>query len=256
MDFTREPVVETVITPKEGSKIVVRSSKGSSQEEYFVDAVEIVSFGNAFFFRSLEKPKTFLLPVADYEILEVREARMVLKHVGIDKTIKIGKAQPKKESKTQAKEKEKEAVVADARKEGRLEKKRERRRHTRRRRTKEESPVQHEVQEEEIPVELPEPELVTSERKAQPSEGRGILTSLLPPPPTLISETIAKYREGMVQEKKSEEKKDPPLTIHEEDSAHPILESEEAVPGLQEKKRSFWDFTRELTGRGPNRDEE
>ena len=90
MDFTREPVIQTVITPKEGCKLVVRSSKGLSQEEYFVDAVEVVSFGGAVFFRSLEKPKNFLLPVTDYEILEVREARMVLKHVGMDRSIKIG----------------------------------------------------------------------------------------------------------------------------------------------------------------------
>lgn len=90
MDFTREPIIETVITPKEGCKIVVRSSKNVGQEEYFVDALEVVSFGKAMFFRSLEKPKAFLVPANDYEILEVREARMVLKNVGLDRSIKIG----------------------------------------------------------------------------------------------------------------------------------------------------------------------
>lgn len=50
MDFTREPIIETVITPKEGCKLVVRSSKTVGQEEYFVDAVEVVTFGNAIFF--------------------------------------------------------------------------------------------------------------------------------------------------------------------------------------------------------------
>ncbi|MEI8365092.1 MAG: hypothetical protein WCF65_01620 [Parachlamydiaceae bacterium] len=89
MDFTREPIIETVITPKEGCKLVVRSSKSNAQEEHFVDAVEVVSFGHSFFFRSLERPKTFIVPATDYEILEVREARMVLKNVGIDRTIKI-----------------------------------------------------------------------------------------------------------------------------------------------------------------------
>ena len=49
MDFTREPIIETVITPKEGCKIVVRSSKSNGQEEHFVDAVEVVSFGHSFF---------------------------------------------------------------------------------------------------------------------------------------------------------------------------------------------------------------
>lgn len=94
MDFTREPVVETVITPREGCKLAIRSSKGMTQEEHFVDSVEIVSFGHALFFRSLEKPKNFLLPCTDYEVLEVREARMVLKHANQEKAIKIGGGKP------------------------------------------------------------------------------------------------------------------------------------------------------------------
>ena len=59
VNFTREPIIESVITPKEGCKLVVRNSKGVSQEDNFVDAVEIVSFGSALFFRSLERPKAF-----------------------------------------------------------------------------------------------------------------------------------------------------------------------------------------------------
>lgn len=90
MNFTREPIIETVITPREGCKLVVRSSKGASQEDYFVDAVEVVSFGHSFFFRSQERPKSFLVPVSDYEILETKETRMVLKNVGGDQAIKIG----------------------------------------------------------------------------------------------------------------------------------------------------------------------
>ena len=77
MNFTREPIIETVITPREGCKLVVRNSKGGGQEEYFVDAVEVVSFGHSFFFRSLDRPKSFLVPVSDYEILELKETRMV-----------------------------------------------------------------------------------------------------------------------------------------------------------------------------------
>ncbi len=79
MDFTREPIVETVITPREGYRLVVRSSKVLGSEEHFVEAVEVVAFGNAFFFRSIERPKPFMVPVGDYEILEVRESRIVLK---------------------------------------------------------------------------------------------------------------------------------------------------------------------------------
>ena len=90
MNFTREPIIETVITPREGCKLVVRNSKGVGQEDYFVDAVEVVSFGHSFFFRSLERPKSFLVPVSDYEILELKETRMVLKNVASERSIKIG----------------------------------------------------------------------------------------------------------------------------------------------------------------------
>ncbi len=62
MDFTREPIIETVITPKEGFKLAIRSSKNTSHEEYFVDAVEVVSFGTSLFFRCLERPKAFMSP--------------------------------------------------------------------------------------------------------------------------------------------------------------------------------------------------
>lgn len=90
MDFTRQPIIETIITPKEGFKLVIRSSKNMSQEEHFVDAVQVVSFGSALFFRSTEKPKPFMVPVTDYEILEVREPRMVLKAATQEGTVKIG----------------------------------------------------------------------------------------------------------------------------------------------------------------------
>jgi len=82
VDFTREPIIETVITPREGYRLVVRSSKGAGSEEHFVDALEVVSFGSGIFFRSLERPKPFIVPVSDYEVLEVREPRMVLKTPG------------------------------------------------------------------------------------------------------------------------------------------------------------------------------
>ena len=107
MNYTREPIIETVITPKDGSKLVLRSSKRQSdQEDYFVDAVEIVSFGTALIFRSLERPKPFLLPVTDYEVLELRETKMVLKSASLDKSIKIGGGkEPGKPSNSDDKEK-------------------------------------------------------------------------------------------------------------------------------------------------------
>lgn len=90
VNFTREPIIETVITPREGCNLAIRNSKGNGHDDYFVDAVEVVSFGHSFFFRSQERPNSFLVPVSDYEVLELKETRMVLKNVAIDRSIKIG----------------------------------------------------------------------------------------------------------------------------------------------------------------------
>ncbi len=90
MHYTREPIIETVITARDGFKLTVRNSKGSENEEYSVEAVEVVSFGSALFFRCLEKPKAFLLPVSDYEVLETKETRVLLKSASVEKSIKIG----------------------------------------------------------------------------------------------------------------------------------------------------------------------
>jgi hypothetical protein len=89
MNYTREPIIETIISAKEGSRLVVRNSKRSS-EEYFVDALEIVSFGSAVFYRSTERPKSFLLPITDYEVIELKETKMVLKSASPEQAIKIG----------------------------------------------------------------------------------------------------------------------------------------------------------------------
>lgn len=89
MDFTREPIIETVITPRDGFRLAVRNSKNSSHEEHFVDALQVVSFGGQCFYRTLERPKAFILPVSDYEILEVREPKILLKNPTIEGSVKI-----------------------------------------------------------------------------------------------------------------------------------------------------------------------
>lgn len=226
MDFTREPIIETIVTPREGFKLALRSSKGIGQEEYFVEAVEIVSFGTALFFRSLERPKCFMVPVTDYEILEVREARMVLKNVGVDSTIKIAGGrdgaegrreqrprQPAREAVERPAEVEENASLAKAAPTGeaRPEKKRERRRQGRRRRggreernetgsreqgqeTEEFAELGGEGQEgiSQERVMLPPPRPVEDVRERR--EGMSI-ASILPPPTKLISETLDRYRE-------------------------------------------------------------
>lgn len=221
VDFTREPIIETVITPKEGCKLVVRSSKSNGQEEHFVDAVEVVSFGHSFFFRSLERPKTFLVPATDYEILEVREARMVLKNVGIDRAIKIGggrdgqmrsQREPRREEQPERTaapsgegsldEGEEGQAPAGGEKpqEGRGDKKRERRRKYRSRRGREGGDEEQEG--EGAGAARPESPEGRSEGETPPlvqqAMTTSILTSLLPPPPTLISETIARYKDNVL----------------------------------------------------------
>ena len=218
VDFTREPIIETVITPKEGFKLVVRSSKSNGQEEHFVDAVEMVSFGYSFFFRSQERPKTFLVPATDYEILEVREARMVLKNIGLDRTIKIaggreaqmrGHREPQNE-KVESYVEEPVLSVSeesldssssqDKSQDNRLDKKRDRRRNNRRRRGKE-GVVGDEAQEIDQNIgsleqhEFKKPSNKVDSTVAQQVLTTSVLTALLAPPPTLISDSIALYKD-------------------------------------------------------------
>lgn len=219
MDFTREPIIETVVTPKEGCKLVVRSSKGAGQEEHFVDAVEVVTFGSSVFYRSLERPKSFLVPAVDYEILEVREARMVLKNVGMDRSIKIGggretpapkqkESAPKepkeprepRESREPKEEEEALAEEVQGQPEGKPEggRKRDRRRQYRRRGRGEQSgsdEAQGEVVQktESADVEQLEEAASSSDQLQQPAAP---LSSILPPPPMLISETIKRYKDN------------------------------------------------------------
>ncbi len=209
MDFTRQPIIESIITPKEGCKLVVRSSKGIAQEEFFVDSLEVVSFSNFLFYRSLERPKCFMVPVSDYEVLEVREARMVLKNVGVDRTIKIGGGRVKAEAPV---EKERVETLTDTEEETPArtkaepkgaDKKRERRRHGRRRRGRDEplgkgddegqgsseTVLNEEANE---PVPLPRPRQYDDEERR---EGPPPFSTILPPPARLISETLERYRE-------------------------------------------------------------
>ena len=226
MNFTREPIIETVITPWEGCKLVVRSSKGNGQEDYYVDAVEVVSFGHSFFFRSLERPKSFLVPVSDYEILELRETRMVLKSVSSERSIKIGGGRdvaprPPREHQTPQEDRVRnvepvaEQPVSEETAQGghqaaaqpsdRMDRKRDRRRRGRRGgrdrgaldireprtpqgHAEEQQKMAEQMQEAEG-VELTEGPVPTEEQKA-PS----FISKLFPPPPTLIKETLSRYK--------------------------------------------------------------
>ncbi len=278
MDFTREPIIETVITPKEGCKLVVRRSKGNGQEEHFVDALEVVSFGHSFFFRSLERPKAFLVPATDYEILEVREARMVLKNVGIDRAIKIGggregQMRPPRESQPHTEKAEvaahdsssdeEEGVVAqpatEKAPEERTDKKRDRRRNYRRRRGRDGSTEEETADGEAgAKIELQEPhkgaEGEGSSPLAQQVLTTSILTSLLPPPPTLISETIARYKDNALFKDAfyTKEEKAPAQPAEAvEDGGEEAIEASDAVETVETVAGAAEEVTEEAVGEAP-----
>ncbi|EPP34671.1 hypothetical protein CP10139811_0869 [Chlamydia ibidis] len=89
MYFTRDPVIETVITSREGYKLSVRNTKHLSQDPFVVEAIEVISLGNTCFFRNCDHGKPFIVPAADYEVMEVRDTRINLKAVGLDRGVKI-----------------------------------------------------------------------------------------------------------------------------------------------------------------------
>ncbi len=212
VNFTREPIIETIISPKDGYKLCIKSSKGGSGEEYFVDAIEVVSFGQSMFYRSLERPKPFLVPVMDYEVTEVKEARVVLKNVAPERNIKIGggrdaslraSKEPSMEktedvAEESASEGASEEAMPEISVEQRGSKKRDRRRNRRRRpddrrdwneREKGAAPSEDTSEEKE------------SEDGEMAEEGKistPLFSTLFPPPPTLISDTISRYKDHMI----------------------------------------------------------
>lgn len=213
VDFTREPIIETVITPREGYRLVVRSSKSASQEEHFVDALEVVSFGNALFFRSLERPKPFIVPSCDYEVLEVREPRIVLKtpiqekaaapreHVHRAK-VEVEKKEPIPVSVEKEESSDTEERAVPAATEGQGDRRRERRRPFRRRRGQNreeatsETSLTAEGEEKQSPTEAPRvKEETMSEASAQKILTTTPMLSSILPPPTLVRDNLAALRE-------------------------------------------------------------
>ncbi|MDE3045829.1 MAG: hypothetical protein KGJ02_04205 [Verrucomicrobiota bacterium] len=212
MNFTREPIIETVITPREGCKLLVRNSKANGQEEYSVEAVEVVSFGHSFFFRSLERPKSFLVPVSDYEILELRETRLPLKNAPADRSIKIGGGRdaaprPYREQPNEERPREESLDTNGSSSEqppsggspDRMDRKRDRRRRGRRggrdrgHDGHERMPPTEQQQQQSSPpegTEFREEPAPTGEEVKAPS----FISKLFPPPPTLIKETLGRYK--------------------------------------------------------------
>ena len=263
VNFTREPIIETIISPKEGYKLLVRSSKSSGPvEEYFVDAVEVVSFGRAFFFRSMERPKAFLVPASDYEILEVKETRVALKSATHDRNIKIGGGREAslrhQQQREPSPERETEPLVAEeqpapAEEAGleatigaRMEKRRDRRRR-RHRRSEEDWSERRTAEPQQQSQAETEPKAQASEEESKVSSP--MFSSLIPPPSTLISQTLGRYKdkeffEGAPSEKDAEkekkQKKEPP---EEEASGSEPLHRIAAAPSSEALKLSSFTST-------------
>ncbi|MBX7067276.1 MAG: hypothetical protein K1X28_08600 [Parachlamydiales bacterium] len=240
MNFTREPIIETVITPREGCKLVVRSSKGASQEDYFVDAVEVVSFGHSFFFRSQERPKSFLVPVSDYEILELKETRMVLKNVSTDRSIKIGGG---REAPPRQREEEPQDALAESRPAPQADqqqqpqhrdRKRDKRRRGRRGRDRDRPDMRDQQQPREAHEHREESEFQPPEEHQLPPEGGpqasgeekapSFISKLFPPPPTLIKESLSRYKPAEGAEEEFKEKP----TFDETMFEHPTSQDSDA----------------------------
>ncbi|MFY7843097.1 MAG: hypothetical protein ACOVOR_03680 [Rhabdochlamydiaceae bacterium] len=243
MNFTREPIIETIITPRDGYKLLLRNSKCVGIEEYQLDALEVVCFGQSLFFRSLERPRSFLVPVADYEIIEIKEIRVPLKNVSYDRSIKIGggKENTSKSSKDVSNDKEEvsEAIEVSSdssqdpssNQEQKHEKKRNRGKN-RRRRSQEEVTLSSKEQENILKDNDANHSSQTSEAQPLP-----VLTRLIPPPPNLISETMSRYKDivslkpssitneesssGLEGKNKSEEPSD--SAAHENTNSDPIF---------------------------------
>lgn len=217
MHFTREPIIETIITPKEGYKLIVRNTKSVSQEsEFLVDAIEVVSFGHSFFYRCLEKPKPFLVPITDFEVIEVKETRLALKNVSIERSIKIGSGRAPKEQPIPEVIEESLLSEESQPSEARAEKKRER--HRRRRRHRDEEPSSAAQQQESSSPESSEPGKAKEAPAIAPATPT--LSRLIPPPPTLIAQTIGRYKEQQSGSKEAEAK-------HEESAQEPSADHSE-----------------------------
>lgn len=203
MNFTREPIIETVITPREGSKLLVRNSKQPTQEEYQVEALEVVSFGNSLFFRCQERTKPFLVPVTDYEVIETKEVRVALKNAPQERSIKIGggreapvrpprEPQPISEAPAESSDSEpSDNMPPRPQHPGGDNKKRDRRRSRRRR-----SLERHDSPEGRTDAPLAhEPPSESSERSEEaPAPAPSFISKLFPPPPTLIRDNISRYK--------------------------------------------------------------
>lgn len=215
MHFTREPIIESILSARDGFKLVLKNSKMTSGAEISAEVIEIVSFSGNIFYRSQDRSKNFLLPASDFEVQEIKDSRLVLKNISLEKSNK--QQNPSKEA--SIKELEEDLVAeesgdieavsepvqtgssaqASSGSSSRLERRRERRRN-RRRRQMEEKTVQDKPSASSDSQEGEISEQAGEEVKGTEVSNISIPTlNLIPPPTTLISQTLARYKEKELQ---------------------------------------------------------
>lgn len=233
MHFTREPIVESVLSARDGYKLVLKNSKLASTTEISAEVIEIVSFAGTVFYRSQDRSKNFLLPASDFELSEVKDGRLVLKNISLEKSNKLQNLQRetlsadsefqdeavKGEEGSQVDNEGSSLVTAEP-KNNRLERRRERRRNRRRRHNedKKEGPVTEAA---------PQDEVVEKGHAEDNTQPVVPTLNLIPPPPTLISQTLARYKD-----KAQEVEASPAIVVEdnfEKQSFEPPLEPEDLV---------------------------
>lgn len=211
MHFTREPIVESIISARDGYKLVLKNSKATSNSEISTEVVEIVSFSGTIFFRSQDRSKNFLLPATDFEISEVKDSRLVLKNISLEKSSKLQNPARETSAHDISEETSEEVVVSadsDAdvasvsssnnSNQTRLERRRERRRNRRRRHSEDKTSEDKKEGSSEAVIENHQESTdhVDETEQSIPAAAVVIPTlNLIPPPTTLISQTLARYKE-------------------------------------------------------------
>lgn len=206
MYFTRDPVIETIITAKDGHKLVLRNTKIASQEPFVVDSVEVVSLSGGCFFRSSERSQPFFIPICDYDVVEVRDAKTTLKLPGVEKGIKIAggrgtNLKSMKEVKNSSNDSVEEKAFIETsgqESEAKKEEKESWKKSKRKKNVGNKESLSSNFSKE---VSFSEPQVTCIEDPSHVQVRNGDLDnktkrfSLLPPPPMLISEVISKFSE-------------------------------------------------------------
>lgn len=169
----------------------------------------------------MERPKAFLMPVSDYEVIEVKETKVALKNVSHERNIKIGGGretpsrhrEPLQEPPLPVEEEEPIAMEGsnvETASGARMDKRRDRRRRRHRREDQDWGEHKTKQKEEEKPSES-EQRMQGGSMEDETFVSSSMFSSLIPPPPTLISQTLSRYKDKEFMEapsKKVEEERD------------------------------------------------